>query len=102
MSSRTARINDDDEQHVWRLLAAGALRVAWQVVRLPILSVLIVLEPLVCFILSALSILGFFVALVMKLSGDVPSAHIWMMVAFSVGCALLILVYYAVMRLFSR
>ncbi len=46
----------------------------WQVVRLPVLAVLLVLEPFVSLILTAFGFLGIVVAVILKFSGDLPSA----------------------------
>jgi hypothetical protein len=74
----------------------------WQAIRIPVLAVLVVLEPIVAFVLTAIALLGIFVALVLKLSGAVPHFHFVLMLAFSVGSAVLLFGYYALLRLFSR
>ena len=80
----------------------GTLRLLWQVVRLPLLSVLSLLEPVVCFVLASLAILGVVAALVWKLSTTTPSFPLWGMLAFSGGALALLALYYALIRLLSR
>lgn len=80
----------------------GALSLLWQAVRLPLLSVLSLLEPVVCFVLTGLAILGVVAALVWKLSATTPSFPLWGMLAFSGGALALLALYYALIRLLSR
>lgn len=83
-------------------LGWSALRVLWQVVRLPVLVVLLVLEPFVSLALTAFGFLGIVVALILKFSGDLPHFPFWEMTAFSVGALLLLAGYQALIGLLSR
>lgn len=74
----------------------------WQVLRLPVLAVLIVLEPLVSLVLTAFGFLGIVMALILKFSGDAPRFPFWLTVAFSIGALLLLMLYHLLMRIFSR
>lgn len=85
-----------------RTLVWSALWILWQVVRLPVLAVLLVLEPFVSLILTAVGFLGIVVALLLKFSGDLPHFPFWTMMTFSVGALLLLMAYHALMGLFSR
>jgi len=58
-------------------LSRCALGLLWQAIRLPLLSVLSLLEPVVCFVLASLAILGVVAALVWKVSATAPSFPIW-------------------------
>lgn len=80
----------------------GALGFFWQAVRLPLLSVLSLLEPVVCFVLASLAILGVVAALVWKLSATTPSFPLWGLLTFSGGSLVLLALYYALIRLLSR
>ena len=82
-------------------MAWGILWVLWQVVRLPVLAVLLVLEPVVNLILTAFGFLGIVVALILKLSGDLPQFPFWLMLAFSIGAILLLMAYHALIGVFS-
>ncbi|MGH8261820.1 MAG: hypothetical protein ACREUG_19245 [Steroidobacteraceae bacterium] len=70
--------------------------------RLPVLAVLLVLEPFVSLILTAFGFLGIVVALILKFSGDLPHFPFWLMMAFSVGAILLLMAYHALIGLFGR
>lgn len=80
----------------------SALGFFWQAVRLPLLSVLSLLEPAVCFVLASLAILGVAAALVWKLSATTPSFPLWGLLTFSGGALVLLALYYALIRLLSR
>lgn len=77
------------------------LWLAWQSVRLPVLAFLITLEPVVRFTLFTVALLGLLTALFFKALGT-PHFPFWGMVGFSVGCTLLLMVYYALMRMLSK
>ncbi|MGH7107128.1 MAG: hypothetical protein ACREFT_11510 [Acetobacteraceae bacterium] len=85
-----------------RTLAWGVLWILWQVVRLPVLAVLLILEPFVSLVLTAFGFLGIAVALILKFSGDLPHFPFWLMVAFSIGAVLLLMVYHVLIGIFSR
>jgi hypothetical protein len=80
----------------------NVLGLLWQVIRIPVLSVLVLLEPVVCFVLAALAILSVIAAMFWKLSGTVPAFPLWGMLAFSAGSIALLAIYYALIRLFTR
>lgn len=83
-------------------LSRGALWLMWQAVRLPVFALLVILEPIVRFVLSAVALLGVLMAFFFRLSGAAPHFPFWGMLGFSVGCGLLLMVYYLVLRVFSR
>lgn len=85
-----------------RTLAWSVFLIFWQVVRLPMLAVLLVLEPFVSLVLTAFGFLGIVVALILRFSGDLPHFPFWLMMAFSVGAILLLMAYHALIGLFSR
>ena len=88
-----------------RTLALRARRVlwlAWQLLRLPILGLLLVLEPVVRFVLSWLALSGFLTAFVIEFSRDASRFPFWGMIVFSGGCATALIVYHAVVRLLSQ
>jgi hypothetical protein len=80
---------------------AAALRLAWHSIRLPILAVLVVLEPFVSIVLSALTVLGIFFALFFRFLVRLPHFPFWMMLGVSVGCATLLLMYYGIIRILT-
>lgn len=85
-----------------RSLGWSVLWVLWQVVRLPVLAVLLVLEPFVSLVLTAFGFLGIVVALILKLSGDLPHFPFWLMTAFSISAILVLMAFHALIGIFSR
>ena len=59
-------------------------------------------EPFVSLILTAFGFLGIVVALILKLSGDLPHFPFWLMMAFSIGAVLLLMAYHVLIEIFSR
>ena len=102
MISHTLPYDDRRELQRGRPLAWGLLWLLWQVVRLPVLAVLLVLEPLVSLVLTAFGFLGIVVALILKFSGDLPHFPFWLMMAFSVGAILLLMAYHALIGIFAK
>ena len=82
--------------------AADLLRVCWLLVRMPALAVLLALEPVVSFVLSAVGILGIAAALILRLSGALPQFPFWGMLGFSVGVLLLLSAYHALLGILAR
>ena len=102
MMSHTLPYDDRREVPRGQMLASSVLWILWQVVRLPVLAVLIVLEPFVNLILTGFGFLGIVVALILRFSGDLSHFPFWEMMAFSVGAILLLMVYHIVIGIFSR
>src|SRR5579883_1636881 len=102
MISHTLPYDDHHELPRRRPLGWSVLWIVWQVVRLPVLAVLLVLEPFVNLILTAFGFLGIVVALILKFSGDLPHFPFWLMMAFSIGAILILMAYHALIGLFSR
>jgi hypothetical protein len=102
MISHTLAYDDRRELPRPRRLGWSVLWILWQVVRLPVLAVLLVLEPFVSLILTAFGFLGIVVALILKFSGDLPHFPFWLMMAFSVGAILLLMAYHVLIGFFSR
>lgn len=96
--------NDRDArpQSPSRALIWGLLWLLWQAVRLPAVALLLLLEPLVSLVLTGLGMAGVLVAIILKCSGDVPHFPFWGMMACSIGCALLLMVYHALIRVLAR
>ena len=99
MISHTLPYSNHHELPRRRMLQWGVLWVLWQVVRLPVLAVLLVFEPFVSLILTAFGVLGIVVALILRFSGDLPHFPFWLMTAFSVGAVLLLTAYHALIGL---
>lgn len=83
-------------------IAGCLLRLAWDAVRLPIFSLLMIFEPIVRLVFSWLTLLAVLTAFLFEFSGAAPRFPFWGMIAFSVGCALALTGYYALLSLLSR
>src|SRR5579862_654633 len=77
-----------------------SLRVLWACVRLPLLAVLVVLEPLVCFGLGALGLLLVLTALFLEIVSTQTIPFAGMLVA-GMSCVALIALYQALLRVLS-
>jgi hypothetical protein len=82
-------------------LLRGTLRLLWYLLRLPLLTFLAILEPVVRFILWPLALLGVLTALFFKSYG-VPHFPFALMLGVSIGFGLMLVGYYALLRLFGR
>lgn len=82
-------------------LSGLLLRGLWQLVRLPVFTLLVILEPVVALVLGGLALAGvlttlFFVAI------HAPHFPAWTMLSLSIGFGLALMLYEAVLRVFSR
>jgi hypothetical protein len=78
-----------------------SIRWLWRVACLPVLMVLVILEPLVTFMLAALALLGLLTTLFFYLVGP-PEFPVWTMLALSLGFAIVLVPYHALIRLLSN
>jgi len=76
----------------------GILWVLWQGVRLPVLLLLVILEPVVSFVLSAAALLGVLTAIFWKLVGP-PHFPFFLVLGISLGFEFALVVYHALLRL---
>lgn len=77
----------------------GFLRLVWHVVRVPPLIFLAILEPFVSIVLMGLATLGVLMCFFYRFLVHDPHFPFWLMMGISLGFALLLLPYYALMRL---
>jgi hypothetical protein len=77
------------------------LRFTWNAVRLPALAFLITLLPVAQILLSTVALLGLLTAFFFKFLGP-QNFPFWGMVSLSLGCSLLLIAYYGLVRLLSR
>lgn len=84
-------------------LASGAaiLWLAWQAIRLPLLTFLVILEPIVSFLLSALALLTALTALLWAFADPKPDFPFWTVLAGSVVCVLVLALYHSLMGVLS-
>ncbi|HVA19302.1 MAG TPA: hypothetical protein VMU55_03930 [Solirubrobacteraceae bacterium] len=78
-----------------------ALRVIWHAIRLPIVTVLIILEPFVTVVLMGIATLGVLMCLFYEFLIKAAHFPFWLMLCLSIGSALLLLPYYTLIRIFS-
>jgi hypothetical protein len=79
---------------------ALSIRWLWRVACLPVLIVLVILEPLVTFVLGALALLGLLTTIFFYLLGP-PEFPVWTMLALSLGFAIALVPYHVLIRLLS-
>jgi hypothetical protein len=77
------------------------IRWLWRVACLPVLMVLVILEPLVTFVFAALALLGLLTTLFFYLVGP-PEFPVWTMLTLSLGFAIALVPYHALIRLLSN
>jgi hypothetical protein len=81
--------------------ARFAASVLWRVVRLPVLALLVILEPIIAFGCSGLALLGILTTLLFKLVG-VPHFPALTMLMLSLGFVFVLIVYEGLIRVLSR
>jgi fructose-specific phosphotransferase system IIC component len=84
-----------------REIQAGLLRGLWFLVRLPIFTLLVILEPVVALLLGGLALAGVLTTIFFVLI-HAPHFPAWTMLILSVGFGLALMLYEAVLRAFSR
>jgi hypothetical protein len=77
-----------------------SVRWLWRLACLPVLLLLVVLEPLISFVLAALALLGLLTTLFFYLVGS-PEFPVGTMLVLSIGFALALVPYHALIRLLS-
>jgi hypothetical protein len=82
-------------------LLAGLLWIIWQAIRVPVLALFLILEPIVSTLLVAAALLGTLTAIFWKLTWDRPGFPFFGVLALSVGCFLLLSLYHGTIRLLS-
>lgn len=80
--------------------AFPSIRWLWRLICFPVLLLLVVLEPLFNFVLMALTLLGLLTTLFFYLVGQ-PTFPVGTMLALSVGFALALVAYQAIIRVLS-
>ena len=79
----------------------AGLRALWLVVRLPALTLVAILAPVVRLLLGSLALLGALMALFWKLVGRAHFPFIGML-AVSIGCGMALVGYESLLRILSR
>lgn len=102
MNTVYPRDSNSASRHWLGVAGRGALRVAWHAIRLPALTLLVVMEPLICRTLTLLAILGVLTAFFWQLFGKQPHFPFWIVLGISIGVGMLKIPYYLLIRLFSK
>ena len=82
-------------------VAFGVLWVTWAVIRLPILALLVILEPLIRVLLAGSALLITLTAFFYKLVMPHAPVPFWGMLGIAVGCVMILALCYALLRLLS-
>ena len=85
-----------------RGLLLGVLRAAGTTLRLAILAVLVVLEPVVRVVLAGSALLVALTALFFALVRPLSAFPLWGMLAVTAALVMLLALYYAILRVISR
>jgi hypothetical protein len=83
-------------------LTMGSLRLVWRLIRLPIKTFLVIIQPVVVLVFGGLALLGVLMSFLFKLSGAAPHFPFMIMLATSVGFGLALIGYEALIRCLSR
>jgi hypothetical protein len=81
-----------------RSFLLNVLAIAWQIGRLLIVALLMLLEPVLGFVLCGLALVGVIVSVILKFSGAAPNFPFWSALAMSVGLYFAFLLYGVVVR----
>lgn len=73
-------------------------RFSWHAIRLPFLALLMLVEPVARFVLTAVALLGILVSILFEFSGVAPHFPFWLVFGLSLGCGVLVLALNAVKR----
>lgn len=80
--------------------ANRAVRVCWNVVRLPIAAALLMIEPLVQFVCGFFMVVGIFVAILFEISAVGPRFPFLQIAGISLGFGLVLMFYYFLLSFF--
>jgi hypothetical protein len=82
----------------WGTAGLAVLRGVGHLLRLIVFAPLAILEPVIRVVLSTLAVLGFATCAFYKLAGPAHHFPFGLMIGFSVGCSVLLVLYYMLMR----
>ena len=95
---------DSSRQPSIRIAAAVLINIVvlvWRFLRLPLLALLLIAEPVVRVTLWGAAFLGVLTAFLFESSGAVSNFPFWLIMSISTGCILMLPVYYTLLRLLS-
>jgi hypothetical protein len=76
----------------------NVMAITWQIARLLMVALLMLVEPILGFILCGLALVGVIVSVMLKFSGAAPQFPFWSALAISVGLYFAFLLYGVVVR----
>ena len=77
-------------------------RFGWRGIRLPFLALLMILEPVARFVLTAVAMLGILVSLFFEFSGAAPRFPFWLIFGLSLSCGALVILFNLLKRRLGR
>lgn len=77
----------------------GVAQMAWNLIRAPILAILLLCEPIVSFVYAAVMVLGLFVSILFEISAAGPRFPFLGMTAASLGFGVILALYYGLIAL---
>lgn len=86
--------------HVRSMIATGVWFL-WQAIRLPLLTLLVLLEPVVRWVLSTIALLSLLTAIFWALLGPRPGLSLGPFLGVTLGSMALLMLYHALIRLFA-
>lgn len=93
---------EEREPSITADIIVGTLGLLWQVVRIPVHVVLRWAAGPVRLVLGAAGVLSVFTAFLFRFAIEVPHPHFWGMLGFGVACGIALVLYDALLWLFSR
>lgn len=102
MMSQSLPSSDRHELLNRRRLRESVLWALWQAIRLPVLAVLLVLEPFVSLALTAFGTVGILTAFFFKFAVDLPRFPFWQVMGISVGAIFVQMAYHALISICAR
>lgn len=93
---------ENDSRAILLGLLAGVLWVIWQAIRSTVLALLLILEPIVGLILSALALLLTLTAFFWKLASNRPDFPFFLVLGSALGCFFALVLYRGLIELLVR
>jgi hypothetical protein len=102
LESHPVRTSSATELEYSRSILRGLGRVLWNVIRVPTVAILLLIEPVVTFVCSAGLVLGIVTCIVWEFSAAAPKFPLGKMLVFSFACPVILFLYHALLSLFVR
>jgi hypothetical protein len=98
MANASQRIRESRAVGAVGGILLNVMAITWQIARLLIVALLMLVEPILGFVFYGLALVGVIVSLILKFSGAAPKFPFWSALAMSVGLYFAFLVYGVVVR----